>query len=126
MADDVLRYEGGKIGCRGRLNDGGVVVSMLLRRCTLVLLVLAGLLVNTASVADVIVASEEARSPAVNVTAVYHLSAICGDNAQQSGDPWGSPEPPGGGAKNLPPAYRERARDLSALRRGNTQQPWDN
>ena len=50
-----------------------VVASMLLRRCTLVLLVLAGLRVNAASVTDVIAASEEARSPAVNVAAVYQV-----------------------------------------------------
>ena len=52
---------------------GVVVASMLLRRCTLVLLVLAGLPVNAASVTDVIVASEEARSPAVNAAAVYQV-----------------------------------------------------
>jgi tetratricopeptide (TPR) repeat protein len=37
----------------------------------------------------------------------------------------GTPEPAGGGAENLPRAGAERARDLSALRGDNTQQPWD-
>jgi uncharacterized protein (DUF3084 family) len=43
---------------------------MLFRLCTIVILVLASLRVNAASVTGVIIANEAASSPAVNVAAV--------------------------------------------------------
>ena len=47
------------------------IAPMLLRLCTIVLLVLASLRVNAASVTGVLIADEAASSPAVNVAAVY-------------------------------------------------------
>ena len=46
---------------------------MLLCLCTIVLLVLASLRVNAASVTDVIMPNEASRSPAVNVAAAYQI-----------------------------------------------------
>jgi hypothetical protein len=63
----------GRQCARGRLDDGGVVVSMLLCLRTIVLLMLASLPVNAANVTGVIVTKETARSPAVNVAAVYQI-----------------------------------------------------
>ena len=47
---------------------------MLMRLCTIVLLVLASLRVNAASVTGVIIANEAASSPAVNVAAREQVS----------------------------------------------------
>jgi hypothetical protein len=48
-----------------------VIAPMLLRHCTIVLLVLATLRVNAASVTGVIIANEAVSSPAVNVDQVH-------------------------------------------------------
>jgi hypothetical protein len=57
----------------GHWTIGGVFASMLLCLRTIVLLVLASLRVNAASVTGVIITKEAARSPAVNVAAVYQI-----------------------------------------------------
>ena len=55
-----------------------VIAPMLMRLYTIVLLVLASLRVNAASVTGVIIASEAVSSPAVNVAAVAEPLGVVG------------------------------------------------
>jgi len=105
---------------------------MLLRLCTIVLLVLASLRVNAASVTGVIIANEGASSPAVHVAAVDQIQTTNRSGLTDLGSV--------GGAQNqmeetrrefeeslktLSRACEEGAGDLSAAPSGDAQQLGD-